>query len=85
MAIRDGGMAVSVWEKIQDPSAVGIDYEFGPDLKLRGITPPDGFYTVHKQLEAQGVLNHPFSPAELKALEDLGRPTQLAHAELWKK
>lgn len=75
IAIRDDGMAVSVWEKIQEPSAVGIDYEFGPDLTLRGITPPDGFYTVHKQLEAQGVLDHRFSAAELKALEDLSRPS----------
>lgn len=78
MRLGKDNIWVSVIEQPgNDPGAsviASVDYDLTPNLELKTVSVPDFFATVHKQLEKRGVLDHPFTQAELDPLKNLKQP-----------
>jgi hypothetical protein len=71
-----------IWVSVREQSAPepgsqvfsAVDYDFSPDLKLREISLPDGFYVAHRHFEQRKILDHRFSKAELEPLKVVDHP-----------
>jgi hypothetical protein len=71
--VTETGFHVFVTESIFEAAPHYIIYEFDRNLQVRSVTLSAAYETRHKNLEAEGKLDHAFSPKEAETLKSLVR------------
>jgi hypothetical protein len=66
-SLQGDTLTVEVIEAFGEANWGPVYYHFGKNLELKGIEGSEGYRLAHESYEKRGLLDHPFSPAELEA------------------